>query len=86
MKEAILSIPIPKIKSETKNKQSEIIKHVDLLLKLNEEIKDEKLQTKIEQLKQRIQHSEEKINQLVYELYDLKENDIKTIEEATRKK
>jgi type I restriction-modification system DNA methylase subunit len=41
-KEAILSIPIPKIKSETKNKQSEIIKYVDLLLKLNEEIKNEK--------------------------------------------
>jgi len=71
-----------KNKSE-KQSYDEIIKHVDLLLKLNEEIKVEKLQTKIEQIKQRIEHSEEKINRLVYDLYDLKESDVKIIEEAT---
>ena len=58
----------------------EIIKHVDLLLKLNEEIKLEKLQTKIEQIKQRITHSEDKINQLVYELYELTPEEIAIIE------
>ena len=58
----------------------EIVKHVDLLLKLNEELKEEKLQTKIEQIKQRIAHSEEKINQLVYELYGLTEEEIKIVE------
>ncbi len=56
--------------------QNEIIKHVDLLLKLNEEIKEIKLQTKIDQVKQRIEHSEEKINQLVYDLYELTPEEI----------
>lgn len=59
---------------------NEIIKHVDLLLKLNEDLKNEKLQSKIEQIKTRIQHSEEKINQLVYELYELTADEIKIIE------
>ena len=71
----------PKIKFQ----HDEIVKHVDSLLKLNEELKTEKLQTKIDQIKQRIEHSEDKINQLVYELYDLKEADIKIIEEAQNK-
>lgn len=62
--------------------QTEIVKHVDLLLKLNIEIKEEKLQTKIDQLKQRIEHSEEKINQLVYELYELTKEEIKIVEGA----
>jgi type I restriction-modification system DNA methylase subunit len=83
-KEAILSIPIPMVKKDVKRKQShdEIIKNVEFLLKLNEEIRAEKLQTKIEQLKLRIEHSEEKINQLVYELYDLTEKEIAIIENA----
>ncbi len=83
-KEAILSIPVPLIKNHSDRKQihDDIVKHVDLLLKLNEELRGTKLQTKIEQLKQRIQHSEEKINQLVYELYELTPEEIKVIEEA----
>jgi hypothetical protein len=67
-------------KSEVKI-QHEIIHHVDVLLKLNIELKDAKLQTNVNQLKQRIEHSEDKINQLVYELYELSEADIKIIEE-----
>ena len=62
------------------NKRNEIIKHVSLLLKLNEEIKETKLQTNTEQLKQRIQHSEGKINELVYQLYELTEEEIKIVE------
>ncbi len=72
------NIPIPTIGKESL--KSDIIKHVDILLKLNEEIKTEKLQTKIEQIKQRIEHSEDKINQLVYELYELTPEEIKIIE------
>jgi hypothetical protein len=67
-------------KSEVKI-QHEIIHHVDVLLKLNIELKDAKLQTNVNQLKQRIEHSEDKINKLVYELYELSEADIKIIEE-----
>ncbi len=70
-------LPIPEAPT---NKRLEIVKYVDLLLKLNEEIKEEKLQNKVEQIKQRIEHSEEKINQLVYELYELTKDEIKIVE------
>jgi type I restriction-modification system DNA methylase subunit len=71
-----------RIPEATKSKQKEIIKHVDLLLNFNEELRENKLQTKIEQLKQRIEHSEEKINQLVYELYELTPEEIAIIENS----
>ena len=83
-KSEIESIPVSKIdfnSKSNKNQYNEIIKHVDLLLKLNEDLKSEKLQSKIEQIKTRIEHSEEKINQLVYELYELTPEEIKIIEE-----
>lgn len=67
-------------KKDQKQKHDEIIKHVDLLLKLNEELKEIKLQTKIDQVKQRIEHSEDKINQLVYDLYELTPEEIAIIE------
>jgi hypothetical protein len=44
---------------------------VDALLKLNEELKDAKLQTRITQLQSRIQHHEQRVNHLVYKLYNL---------------
>ena len=65
-----------------KSKHDEIIKHVDLLLALNEELKEAKLPTWQEQIKQRIAHSEDRINRLVYELYELTEDEIKIIEES----
>jgi len=68
--------------TKEKNSHNEIVKQVDLLLDLNNELTDSKLQTKIEQLKQRIEHCEEKINHLVYELYELTPAEIKVIEEA----
>ncbi|HRF99700.1 MAG TPA: TaqI-like C-terminal specificity domain-containing protein [Bacteroidia bacterium] len=71
---------LPIVNGGNKNVQTEIIKHVDLLLKLNEELKEIKLQSKIDQVKQRIEHSEEKINQLVYDLYELTPEEIAIIE------
>lgn len=76
----LASLPIKQIDKSKKSKHDEIGKLVDILLTLNEELKELKLQTKIEQIKQRIEHSEVKINQLVYELYDLTEVEIKIIE------
>jgi CII-binding regulator of phage lambda lysogenization HflD len=70
-------LPIPEAAT---SKRNEIGKYVNLLLKLNENLKEEKLQNKIDQLKQRIAHSEEKINQLVYELYELTPEEIKIVE------
>lgn len=80
-----IPIVVPSSKAK-KNIHNEIISNVELLLKLNKEIKEVKLQSKIEQIKQRIEHSEDKINQLIYDLYDLNEGDIKIIEEAISKK
>lgn len=75
-------IPIP-TKSE-KTISSEIEKNVSAILKLHTDLSEEKLPAKVEQIKQRIEHSEARINQLVYELYDLKEAEIKIIEEAQK--
>ena len=66
----------------TLKNRNEIVKQVDVLLQLNEEIKSEKLPSRQEQIKQRIAHSEDRINQLVYELYDLTADEIKIIEES----
>ena len=71
-------LPIPESKASTRN---EIVKYVDSLLKLHDELKEVKLQNKIEQIKQRIEHSEEKINQIVYELYELTSKDTAIIED-----
>ena len=60
--------------------KKEITKHVDSLLKLNEGIKIGTVQSKIEQTKRHIEHSEEKINQLVYELYELTPVEIAIVE------
>ena len=60
-----------------KFKYDEIIKHVDLLLKLNEELK---LKFEIEQITHRIDHSEGKINKFVYELYELTPEEIAIVE------
>lgn len=84
-KQHLEALPIKEIDQKNnseKSKQEEIIKHVDILLKLNEEFKDEKLQNNLVQLQQRIKYSEEKINQMVYELYKLTPVEIKIIEEG----
>jgi type I restriction-modification system DNA methylase subunit len=71
-KEAILSIPIPKFNTTIQKKHGEdILKNTNLLLKLNIELRETKLQTKVEQIKQRIKYSENQINDLVYKLYDI---------------
>src|SRR3990172_5741966 len=59
---------------------SAIEKEVKSVIALQSDMKEEKLQNKIEQIKQRIAHSEEKINELVYELYELTPEEIKIVE------
>ena len=75
-KEAILSIPVPTESA----KQPEIIKYVDQLLQLNKELQKTTLPSQIEQLKSRIEYSEDRINEIVYELYGLTEEEINIIE------
>jgi hypothetical protein len=58
-----------------------IIASVDIMLKLNEELQSVKLPDKIEQLKAHIEHTDKRINKLVYELYGLEKPEIDYIEE-----
>ncbi|OFX42737.1 MAG: hypothetical protein A2046_11140 [Bacteroidetes bacterium GWA2_30_7] len=64
----------------SEQKQLEIIKFVDKLLQLNEEIQTIKLQSKIEQFKQHIEHCEDSINKKVYEIYELTKEEIEIVE------
>ena len=79
-KEPIMQIPI----FDTPNAaiKAEIIKNVDLLIKLNREKLLAKLESKIEQLQTHIDHCEEKINEIVYRLYDLTREEIRIVEDS----
>jgi len=79
-KEAILSIPVPIITKQNKNLHDEIVKLVNQLLQLNQEKAEIKLASKAEQLQSKIDYCENRINQLVYQLYELTEDEIKIIE------
>ena len=61
-------------------KQSDIIKLVDQLITLNKEKSATKLPSKISQIESKIDYCEERINEIVYELYGLTEEEIAIIE------
>jgi len=73
----ILQFPIPKI--ETKY-QTEIVKNVDFVLQFNKDLQTKTLPEKAEQLKHRIEYNEDRINEIVYELYGLTEEEIRIVE------
>lgn len=75
------SVPVPNISKVDKSVQHEMTKLVDHLIQLNYEKHDTKLATKADQLQNKIDYCENRINQLVYELYELTEEEIKIIEE-----
>ena len=83
-KSEIEAIPICEIDFENKKqKQSydEIVKIVDLLLQLNKELQVATLPEKTEQIQSRIGYCEDKINEIVYRLYGLTEEEVKVIEQ-----
>ncbi|MBK7667724.1 MAG: hypothetical protein IPJ32_10515 [Sphingobacteriaceae bacterium] len=68
------ALPIKKIdftNNAEKSQYNNIIKQADSLLELYSELGTEKLPAKISQISQRIEHSEEKINEVIYQLYEL---------------
>lgn len=82
-KEAILSISIPVIDfgNETeKEKHGQITQLVDNLLKLNDELQSTKLETQRQQIQRTINHTERKIDELVYGLYGLSDEEVKIVE------
>jgi hypothetical protein len=75
--------PIPKINFMNKlqvdnyNIISQNAKHI---IQLEKELQTTKLESKKEQVKQKIEYKEDKINELVYQLYDLKKEEIELVE------
>lgn len=57
-----------------------IVNSVEQLLQLNKDLQTTTLETKKDQIKQKIEYHEDKINTLVYQLYNLTEEEIKIIE------
>jgi adenine-specific DNA-methyltransferase len=80
-KQYFSQLPIKIVKSENeKELQGKIINSVESILSLNKEKQQTTLPEKLEQLQHRINHTDDKINKLVYELYDLTEEEIKIVE------
>ncbi len=79
-KEAILSIPVPTINKQNKNLHDEIAKLVNQLFQLNQQKADAKLTSQASQLQGKIDFCEDRINQIVYQLYELTSEEIKIVE------
>jgi hypothetical protein len=76
-------LPIPKIdftNPAEKKKHDEIVNLVETMLELNRELQKTKSAEEQERLNQRISYTDKKIDALVYELYDLTEEEIKVVE------
>ncbi|HLF46115.1 MAG TPA: TaqI-like C-terminal specificity domain-containing protein, partial [Chitinophagaceae bacterium] len=81
----VSKLPIKLIDLENKGLQTlhdEIVKLVNTMLQLQQQKQQATLANQIEQADQRIIHTDNAINQKVYQLYDLTEEEIKIIEEA----
>lgn len=72
----MLPLPIKPNKETVKN----ISNIVEQLLTLNEDIKTANLDSKKEQIKSKIEYNEDRLNTLVYQLYNLTDEEIKLIE------
>lgn len=76
-------IPIKSIDVNDKkqsNERNEIVKTVDLLLRLNTDLQTENDAKKKEQMQGMIAFSEQRINEIVYQLYELTPEEIKIVE------
>ncbi|WP_407381401.1 Eco57I restriction-modification methylase domain-containing protein [Methanobrevibacter sp.] len=79
--EYLKDIPIPKISLET---QQPFIELADKMLELNKTLADCKTPKEEKLLKLQIAKTDEKIDQLVYELYELTDEEIAIIEESLK--
>ncbi len=77
------SVPFKTIDFKNKTDRAlhdEIVGHVDTLIKLNQEIQEVKLASKIERIKSKIDFATDAIDKIVYCLYDLTKDEIKVVE------
>jgi len=73
-------LPIPVCSEEDMMVKTKIIDYVNQLLELNQEKNQLKLSSKIDEINRRIAFSNDRIDQLVYQLYGLNEEEISIIE------
>ncbi|HRP01527.1 MAG TPA: TaqI-like C-terminal specificity domain-containing protein [Candidatus Kapabacteria bacterium] len=73
-------LPIPEIGQNQQDQYNEVKKQTSLLLKLIGELQTVTLADKKEQLENRISFTEDKINQIIYDLYELTDEERKQIE------
>jgi type I restriction-modification system DNA methylase subunit len=73
-------VPVPDFEKVEKNVVLEMTKLVDQLLNLNEEKLEQTFQSKTDQSQNRIDYCEQRINEIVYELYGLTKEEIKIVE------
>lgn len=72
-------LPIKEV-SKNNKQHDEIEKFVIQLLQLNQQKAETKLDSKLSQIQGKIDYCEERINQIVYQLYELTEEEIKIVE------
>lgn len=70
---------------EEKDKHDEIVKQVDFLLKLNDELAEATLQSKRDQITSRIDHCQDRINKYVFDLYNFDDDEIEIVQDVLRR-
>ena len=81
-KHHVEQLPLPAIEKINNEQQVQIVKHVDRLIHSYKELTHTKLQSQKENIQGLIDFSENKINEMVYQLYDLSEDEIRIIEKG----
>lgn len=79
-KSHVEQLPLPKINEKNLQSHNQIISYVDQLLQLNKDLQNEHLQSNKVHIESRIKYCESKINELVYQLYELTEEEINIVE------
>ena len=68
-----------------KSPHNQMVVYVDTILELNKELQNTKTEYEKELLERQIKATDNKIDQLVYQLYDLTPKEITTVEESVKK-
>ena len=79
-KNHVEQLPLPQINDKNQQSHNQIISYVEQLLQLNADLQTENLESKKVHLESRIKYCESKINELVYQLYELTEEEINIVE------
>ncbi|MCE5332271.1 MAG: N-6 DNA methylase [Bacteroidales bacterium] len=79
-KDHVEQLPLPGITEENQSAYNQIISYVEQLLQLHKELQTENLESKKVHIESRIRYCESKLNEQVYRLYELTENEINIVE------